>query len=614
MLQIATGKLFSREAGRTNNLRGVMYTNAVFPYGTMHVDVSTGRLLPPSSTVPGVKSVAYEFIERIELEPDGTQGVLVSSTSAPYVLDFATVCSFALDCIWSPDFDVVRRLIGTQPGVSTGTLPGRFVKRMYEPDFHVQPGQIEFLQSFVEQLIGLQRVKFLGAMRAIRTYVSAMHRVADDLELAYTLLVASVESLAQDFDGHQADWASLEDRKRTAMDEALEGAGPDIAERVRHALLSVEHIALARRFREFTLAHVADSFFRAEAAGLANAAARADLPDCLREAYTLRSKYVHSLKRLPHMLTTGHVSGEVVVESGVQYFTIAGLSRLMRHVIINFVVQQPTVPHEVYDYRLERYGFGQYPLDPAYWVGGAVGDITHLGKDKLGGFLQQLTQSLLRMPGATITDLRPVLERVNEFAPRITRDLRRPYLALMALFNWFAPNANRVEPAPQVADLIAGELGVPSTEALCCYCLTETMPDWTHAEHSETLLAYFRRRGRKNGYRLPRLLEAAVTLALAERYRLAGNLTEFRRWVSFAVENHPGNPTLLALESSLRDDQPLRWSDVLLPHGEPAGQPAGAAEAHDAEGRSGLKPTGMRAVLAVALRKLLEKLEAGRHY
>ena len=41
-----------------------------------------------------------------------------------------------------------------------------------------------------------------------------MHRLADDLELAYTLFVASIESLAQQFDAFQPGWDDYDEAKR----------------------------------------------------------------------------------------------------------------------------------------------------------------------------------------------------------------------------------------------------------------------------------------------------------------------------------------------------------------------------------------------------------------
>jgi hypothetical protein len=88
-------------------------------------------------------------------------------------------------------------------------------------------------------------------MKAIRTYVTGLHRVADDLELAYTLLVASIESLAQDFDGHEGSWNDFDETKRKKIDQALADADVATADRVRAALVEIEHLALSRRFRDF---------------------------------------------------------------------------------------------------------------------------------------------------------------------------------------------------------------------------------------------------------------------------------------------------------------------------------------------------------------------------
>ncbi|MCK1611491.1 MULTISPECIES: hypothetical protein [unclassified Bradyrhizobium] len=91
--------------------------------------------------------------------------------------------------------------------------------------------------------------------------------MADDLNLAYTLFVTSIESLAQGFDGHVAEWSDYDSRKRNKIDEALKDASDEVAGGVRDGVLSNEHVALARRFRDFAMAHVAPSFFREEAAG-----------------------------------------------------------------------------------------------------------------------------------------------------------------------------------------------------------------------------------------------------------------------------------------------------------------------------------------------------------
>ncbi|PWS22080.1 hypothetical protein DKP78_20245, partial [Enterococcus faecium] len=78
--------------------------------------------------------------------------------------------------------------------------PGGFVSRVFEPTIYVTDEKAAEFEGFVEQLLGLERRTYLAAMRAIRTFVAGIQRIPDDLPLAYTMIVSSTESLAQDFD------------------------------------------------------------------------------------------------------------------------------------------------------------------------------------------------------------------------------------------------------------------------------------------------------------------------------------------------------------------------------------------------------------------------------
>ena len=143
----------------------------------------------------------------------------------------------------------------------------------------------------------------------------------------------------------------------------------------------------------------------------------------------------------------------------------------MRSVIIEFVVRQPTVLHEPYNYRLERSGVVQVRLAPQYWVGHAGGDITRAGRDKLEGFLEQLASRLLREPDAIVTDLRPVLAVACEVVPRLEKRLRLPYLALHALFNMHVAKQDLAPMPSAIEALIQKELGEPSSESLIAHAL-----------------------------------------------------------------------------------------------------------------------------------------------
>lgn len=563
MLQIATGKLFSRSVGRENRLRGMLYTNAIFAREES-VETAAGCLLPSSSHSIRPHVLIYEFIERMEDEGRKV-GVLVSSTVDPYLQDFSVVVSFALNCTCTPDVDLARRLTSGGCGLATRVAPQSLVRRFFDKEYWCRPEDIAFLRNFTDKLIGLPRSTFLGVMRALRTYVNGMHRIADDLELAYTLLVASVESLAQDFDGHEGDWESFDQQKREAFDEALSAADEVTALRVKEVLLRFEHVALGRRFREFAVAHTTPSYFREPSGGDGSRLGRSDLAEVLGLAYQSRSKYVHQLLRLPDMVTMGNAYVETVLDGRSTHLTLQGLTRLMRSIIIEFVMRQPSIDREPYDYHLQRSGVVQMRLAPQYWVGRAEGDITELGRDKLEGFLQQLASCLLRQSDAVFTDIRPVLEKAAEFVPNTKRALRLPYLALHFLFNCHVSPNDSVATSETIKDMIEKELGGPSSESLIAHALSGQVVDWPLDVHRQMLDRYLHRRAAANGLRFPRAFEAAITLELAERYRFAGDTDTCKAMVALAVENHPGHAGLLEFERNFQAEIPISWRDVILP-------------------------------------------------
>ncbi len=218
--------------------------------------------------------------------------MLISHTVGPFLDDFAVVASFGLGGIFARDPDTVRALTNGRAGFSSYKAPHQFVARFFDREIHISHSEADAFIAFVEELLALERRSYLGAMRAMRNFVVGLHRIPDDLALAYTLIVSSLESLAQDFDGFASAWSDLDDRKRHAIDAALADTDTAQAEAVRTAILKNEHVALARRYRAFVQAQVDADYFRQPDAGV-HPIARCELDAALRQAYGLRSAYIH---------------------------------------------------------------------------------------------------------------------------------------------------------------------------------------------------------------------------------------------------------------------------------------------------------------------------------
>ena len=350
--------------------------------------------------------------------------------------------------------------------------------------------------KFVDQLMGLNRKSFLTAMQSIRTFVAGIRQFTEDYETAYTLLVASIESLAQGFDGHRPTWADYEESRRRRIDSALAHSDDQTAEAVRQAILENEHTAISRRFREFSMDHLRSSFFREEVAEakLENPIGRADLQAALPRVYGLRSGYLHSLEKLPKLLTLPLSDREAAYMEGRIYLTFQGLSRLARHVITTFIERQPKVDHEDYDYNEERLGIITLPTAPQYWIGSVEGLVDSSGRRRLEGFLEQVANPLQGDEGPAVTDLRMVLSEVENRIPNMASANFRPFLTLYMLFNKVVLKDETMENFEEIQERYASKFEEPSLESALIHLLTGNTPTWDLEQHREVHDAHIQAR------------------------------------------------------------------------------------------------------------------------
>ena len=146
MLQIASGKLFGRDAAQRNELRGVLYTNLQL-YGRPAIETVAGRLLSTDSMSP-LGAVVYEITELIEDEPQA--GAVVSHGVDPYLSDFGTVVSFALNVICTPDQEAFRRMMSGLGGALGNARPRNLVSKVFDEQIWCGDEQAEELVQFTE--------------------------------------------------------------------------------------------------------------------------------------------------------------------------------------------------------------------------------------------------------------------------------------------------------------------------------------------------------------------------------------------------------------------------------------------------------------------------------
>lgn len=557
MLQIGSGKLYKNGIGRENSLTGVIYTNLSI-FTEEKICTAAGSFLP-SNSLSDPMTLFYEFNEKIEKQEIGP-GVIASHGISSYISDFSTILSFALNCIATPDHDLATRLKSNKRGLLTSLSPYKVISRFFDPEIIARNEDIEYFVTFVEHLLGLDRKTYLGVMRAIRTFVTGMHRVGDDLELAYTLIVASIESLAQDFDEFETSWGDLPDIKRSKYDLALENADEDLKENVKTTIIELEHTALSRRFKMFAKKHLVDSFFREETVGVTVPIAKSDLNEGLKHAYIARSKYIHNLRELPRLLKRSGTTSEISIIENKTWFTLQGLSRLARHIITEFIYRQPTFESQEYEYFLECAGIMQAPMAPQYWIYETENFDPKSAPKRLEGFLQQLCHHWLNPEDSNITNMTSFLLFLEKKIMRIKKQFRNQLFLLYSIFNGFLPEDKQLKGLKGSIESLKKDLEEPSSEALVYNIIFQKLPTWEIPIHKNAINEYFQKRHNKTSFRVPRLLEAGFHLSLAERYRQEKDYDNARGCISSAVENYPESQNLRIFEAQFSSNVELEIS------------------------------------------------------
>ena len=180
-------------------------------------------------------------------------------------------------------------------------------------------------------------------------------------------------------------------------------------------------------------------------------------------------------------------------------------------------------------------------------------------------FLTQLSSYLSNERDAEITDLQPVLAKVEPLMASGTETARRPFLALYRLFNSLVSDDQRMPNFAEIEHRFRDEIDKPSLENMLVYLILRVSPNWRPSDYERILDDYFEQRTQRNGLRLPRAFEAGMTLHAAEQSRLDGDIGTARTLVSRATECHPGHKPLRQIEGKVGPNTPIDWFEVVFP-------------------------------------------------
>jgi hypothetical protein len=542
VLQIVT-KMYFREGVPLHSTvhREVLYTNCGFLRQDV-VDLPVGELAPSTGISP-VSTVTLSVTEHLEAEdPDGERSMLVATSGTELVDALADVLSFELNAVFNRDGDLVKRLVPDSIiDQSRQSSASKLFRRTFDANRYVPEEELDELRHFMTQLLALKRSHFEAAMRAMRRVVRATQRAVDDPTIGYVDLVAALESLSDGTSAPAPTWDRLDARKRRLVDEALEGTDAGVAERVRAAVMEGERLGAKSRCVAFVMDNVSPEYFLTEAADTLRPVRGADLERAVKLAYDVRSRNVHVLEDLPPEAWVLGDRADTVSPPGMGIMlSHEGLARLARHVVRSYVDRAPVEVDPTFNWRASLPGQIRMRVAPQYWVWNAEGFDHKSVSQYFSGFVSHLADTLAgRNEG--VTDIRPVLERIEQFLPGTADGPAKSLMvAIYALWHSVvAPSYHRPGAGSVLADHehFLQQIEVPS---FVVGLLGEQMPEWTDDQWHRLATNRRAERLRRRHLELPASFDAALQVMAAERLMDVGRSDEGHVLARFAVEELPG--------------------------------------------------------------------------
>ena len=565
MLQISTGR-FARDVELYETVhRSIIFTNLRFLQSS-EIDTVFGKFTP-SSVWGNIGAIMCQYSERLEaIGLDGSKNNMISTGGSYTASDLAVVLSFCLNATCTTDAELTKRLISEVPPMTGGTANNKFLKRTFDKSIIVKEEEVENLKCFFNQLLNLKRKDFESVINAMRRYVLATHRMAEEPSLAYVLLVMALESLIQKNELSEPQWREFEESKRLSIDKILKKIPETHAQDLRSAILKGEHTKVTRQFHRFVNDHIDSSYYRKDAAGALRPMGRLDVPNALKNVYNVRSKYVHELTEIPRVLWSHPSYSECTLVDRNECFTFEGLARLVRHVVNTRIERLPKVEVEHFNYHSALPNIILAPLASKYWIWRPEGFNTRSSRRRFSALLEQYVETCLQKD-KPLTDLTKLLKAIEQQVPQLKRPKdRRPMLAIYYLYNTVIVNESKSKNWNKFFDSYSSDFNEPCIEEAAIYLVFNNKFEWDVSCCELIWQEYIIQRLHKYGLKLPNRIEAAFLLLIGEKHRLENRQDKACAYVADAVEIAPELEALLIFETKKpwELDEPFPWFELTL--------------------------------------------------
>lgn len=535
MLQIISEKFFKSDLVYNTPCNAVLYSNYIW-YQKIETCIGT---LEPIDTTSDIKIYIFHYNNKLEQNQNNRGLNLVKVGDPEIVQQFMLLCSFGLQAVFSTDIDEVEKLCRTTRKHFTERYrPSEFLGQFFENGINGNQQEVNSFIEFVNKVIGLKREAYKAVINGFYNFFNSFINLNTNIEASYASLVYCLESLSQKFDGFLPEWEDYSQEDRLELEKIFERIDKNSAEQIKDTLLQDAHLKLEKRFKEFIKSNVNDKYFVEESYNIIRPLKKSELDQVLKNAYDMRSKYVHELKPLLKHLTFPDISeGEVFSWEHNIYLTYNGLVRLTQHTIKTFIEKQPYTEKEDYDWSSELPGTISLYFSPEYWIWKKEGFVPI---NYLEGLLN-LTVTSLNTGEVKLPNMEEVLDLIEANINSSKKQDKQYMLVLYIIINDYYLHENKREKYETI---------LKNNKSLLIHCNIENMVlalfndeywVWGGIECENEFKRYLKKRYMANRIKLPNTIEVAIIISIANQFFNEGQLENYKELLINCIYELSGN-------------------------------------------------------------------------
>lgn len=499
MLQVLSKKFFKSDNYHRTIEKYIIYSN-VNIFGKVETQVAT---LENIETFNGITTYVLTFENVLEYQKD-PRFQLVSVGQKQIVEDLLACFSFYFDGIFSIDRNYIENLLrDCQQNICDTNFPHKLLPNIFKRNINVDINKAELLDKFLKNLIALPNKKYMKVITSIKQLYNAVLIISSNINLAYTMIVASIESLATNFDDYQTVWEDclIQNKRRQELDKLLTKVDNSIAEEIKKVIIEDTHAKLGTRYANFILKYIDDSYYEERIGDGIARCRESQLKTAIKNSYQIRSSYIHALEDMPPFMTLSD-NVEVFNEENKNFFSFFGLIRISKFVINKYIKTEEKLEKEDLNYFEYIPGTIKVQLASEYWIGNADNYCSNNVQNYYQGLLEFISKGEYKTKG--FIDLRKVCYKIEKLIDGENNKNKKIYmLCFYLLYNYMVSEKFRCINFDKVEEKYESLLEEPIMAIVMLYTILGVTFPWDLQMLEDIYSKYDSNRNNKNTLKIP---------------------------------------------------------------------------------------------------------------